>query len=164
MAFMQLHQKKKKKKQILPDQFWAGGEVTIHASNQGSNQHQAEGNLWGILWAQRAPEGSRCLSQGRLRAAPIPNWGLCSCTTTSGTLPVHGNQPSKGRESLHELPRDCAAHQSVWRAAFHSPQLQIKGCWDNFISAYKPQAGASEGVNTDVSAGIRAIRPRQGWA
>lgn len=162
MAFMKLHRKKKKKKkatQILPDQFWAGGEITIPClESTNTRLGKPLGNPVGT-------EGSRCLSQGRLRrlrAALIPNWGLCSCTTTSGTLPVHGNQPSKGRESLHELPRDCAAHQSVWRAAFHNPQLEIKGCWDNFISAYKPQAGASEGVNTDVSAGIRAIRTRQG--
>lgn len=93
MAFLMLHQGKL----ILPDQFLRGDEITIHPpSSQGSEEHQAEGSLWGSLWRQRARGGEsreQMVVSGNDQKADgslTPNWGLCSWTTTSGPFPADG--------------------------------------------------------------------------
>lgn len=161
MAFVKLHQEK----QILPDQFWRGDETTIHPPwNQGSKSPQAEGSLGGSLWRPRGEQGADGWLREWPEGQPDSKLGLVQLLHNIWTFSTGWGISPCSAKSLDEFPRDFVPFilSLVGELGLHSPQLEIKGCWDNFISAYKPQAGGSEGVNTDVSVGVRAVTPRQG--
>ena len=69
---------------------------------------------------------------------------------------------SKGNVFLKLFFRDCVVHYCVCRTELCNLQFWIKSCWDNLVSAYKSQAGASDGVNMYVSIEVSAIRLIQG--